>query len=47
MESLEISINSLLLVEEKELVKLGKGRKAWKNVIHKSLESSPSNWRQG
>lgn len=28
MENLEISTNSLVLIEQKELVKLGKGRKA-------------------
>lgn len=37
MENLEISTNSLLLVEERGLVRLGKGRKAWKNVTHKEF----------
>lgn len=37
MENLEISTYSLFLVEERGLVKLGKGRKALKNVTHKEF----------
>lgn len=47
MENLEISTNSSFLVEERELVKLGKGRKAWKNVTHKEIGISHQQLKTG